>query len=263
MNKPHLTQRALDWWESARFQALYVALSFFRFDGESRPAHQQVTPAVSRLNEGHEKKIVMAYKNRMTVADILIFFRQQMLDAHAEGNKDELQRLASYFAGLWEIAAKANDPKMLGLLTDLEYATNHFIMEVDFKAFEAVPSIEAIQELEPTSGKYNGCSAKLIRRVIVREELHPVNLGFNAVTQEKIEPDWIGIAIARGPYQNTFDPLFYKFDGRLLSWHECDTLEDALNYVDEKCGVRASEWEVCEIDLTESDGRFVWNPEEK
>ena len=205
----------------------------------------------------------MTYKNRITVADILIFLRQQVLGAHADKNKDELRRLASYFDSLWHIAARVNDPKMLGLLTDLEYAAYHFAGEVDFKAFEALPPIETIQELEAASAKHESSTAKLIRRVVVREELHPVNMGFSGVTLEKIEPDWIGIAFARGPYRETYDPLFYKWDGRLLSWHEFDTLEQALTYVEEQCGVQSSEWEVCEIDLTESDGRFIWSPEDK
>jgi hypothetical protein len=205
----------------------------------------------------------MTYKNRITVADILIFLRQQLLNAHAEKNKEELQRLAAYFDSLWEIAAKVHDPKMLGLLTDLEYAAHHFSGEVDFKAIAALPSIEAIQALEFVSERYESSDAKLIRRVAVREVLHPVNLGFNALTEEKIEPDWIGIAFARGPYQDTFDSLFYQLDGRLLSWHEFDTLEDSFRYVEQHCGVQAAEWEVCEIDLTESDGRFIWKFEEK
>ncbi|MFZ5911005.1 MAG: hypothetical protein ACOYYU_13410 [Chloroflexota bacterium] len=205
----------------------------------------------------------MAYKNRITVADILIFLRQQLLKAYAEKNKDELRKLAYYFDGLWEIAAKVNDPKMLGILNDLEYAANHFAGDVDFKASAALPSIEAIQELESAAGNYEGSSANLIHRVVVREELQPVNLGFNGVTQERIEPDWIGIAFVRGPYRVTYDSLFYKWDGSLISWHEFDTLEKAMSYIEEQFGVQVAEWKVCEIDLIESDGRFVWNPEEK
>src|SRR5687768_18532970 len=118
----------------------------------------------------------MAYKNRITVADILVFLRQRLLDAHAKKNKGELRRLASYFDNLWHLAARVNDPKMLGLLEELEYAAYHFAGEVDFKAIAALPSIEAIQELESASGKYESSNAKLIRRVVVREELHQVNL---------------------------------------------------------------------------------------
>jgi len=39
------TQRAPDWWESARFQAVFLP----------RPAHQRVTPAVSWLSENEGK----------------------------------------------------------------------------------------------------------------------------------------------------------------------------------------------------------------
>ncbi|MFN8410763.1 MAG: hypothetical protein U0Z26_00085 [Anaerolineales bacterium] len=95
----------------------------------------------------------MADKNRITVADILIFLREQLLNAHAEKNIDNLKRLASYFDGLSEITAKVNDSKMLEILTDFEYVANHFIMGVDFKVTAALPSIEAIQELESASGK--------------------------------------------------------------------------------------------------------------
>jgi hypothetical protein len=44
-----LTQRAPDWWESARFQTVFVAWSWFRQNGVSRPAHQRVTQTVRRL----------------------------------------------------------------------------------------------------------------------------------------------------------------------------------------------------------------------
>jgi hypothetical protein len=205
----------------------------------------------------------MAYKNRMTVADILIALRQQLLTAHTEKNKEKLKRLESYLESMWEIAALANDSKALVLLEDLTYAASHFIMEVDFKALEALPSIEAIHELESTAAKYQNVSAKLICRVVVRKELHPLDIGFHALTEEKIEPDWIGIAFTQGPYQDTFDTLFYNLDGRLISWHQCDTLEQALSYVEQHCGIEASEWETCEIDLTAKDGEFIWKLEEK
>ena len=37
--KAQLTQRAADKWDSARFQAFFVSLSFFRSQAESTPAH--------------------------------------------------------------------------------------------------------------------------------------------------------------------------------------------------------------------------------
>ena len=45
-----------------RFLSVVLALSFFRFDGESRPAHQQVTRAVGRLkNKSNSNLSVFAY----------------------------------------------------------------------------------------------------------------------------------------------------------------------------------------------------------
>jgi hypothetical protein len=48
-NKKRPTQRALDWWESARFQAVSVAWGWFRQSGVVSSAHQQVTQAVGCL----------------------------------------------------------------------------------------------------------------------------------------------------------------------------------------------------------------------
>ena len=46
LHKGCLTQRAPDWWDSARFQAVSVAQSGFRQMAVSRLAHQRVTPTV-------------------------------------------------------------------------------------------------------------------------------------------------------------------------------------------------------------------------
>jgi len=43
------TQRAPDWWESARFQAVFWAQAGSVKATLPRPAHQRVTPAVSPL----------------------------------------------------------------------------------------------------------------------------------------------------------------------------------------------------------------------
>src|SRR6266508_4174676 len=42
-----LTMRAVDRWVRAAFSDIFVALSFSRFDGESRPSHLPLTRAVS------------------------------------------------------------------------------------------------------------------------------------------------------------------------------------------------------------------------
>jgi hypothetical protein len=45
--KSRLTQRAVDNWESPRFQAIFWDLSFLRFDEESCPAQLPLTQTVS------------------------------------------------------------------------------------------------------------------------------------------------------------------------------------------------------------------------
>src|SRR5688572_23355090 len=44
-----LTMRAVDSWVRAAFSGIFLALSFFRFDGESQPCHLPLTLAVGRL----------------------------------------------------------------------------------------------------------------------------------------------------------------------------------------------------------------------
>jgi hypothetical protein len=49
-----LTMRAADGGWAARFSAFFVALSLFRFDGESTLSPTAVTPADGRLIQVHE-----------------------------------------------------------------------------------------------------------------------------------------------------------------------------------------------------------------
>jgi hypothetical protein len=48
-NQKRPTQRALDWWESARFEALFVAWVDSDKIALSRPTHERVTQVVSQL----------------------------------------------------------------------------------------------------------------------------------------------------------------------------------------------------------------------
>jgi hypothetical protein len=49
MEKRRPTQHAADGWVRAAFSGIFLALSFFRFDGESHPTHLPLTPAVGQL----------------------------------------------------------------------------------------------------------------------------------------------------------------------------------------------------------------------
>ncbi len=55
--KRHLTMRAPDWWDSARFQALFVARSWFRQNGVVS-SRQQVTQAVGQHGMIFECRLV-------------------------------------------------------------------------------------------------------------------------------------------------------------------------------------------------------------
>ena len=63
------TQRAPDWWESARFQAVFVAQAGSVKAALSRPAYQRVTPTVrstlSHLPRGPSR--IYGYKFRLTI----------------------------------------------------------------------------------------------------------------------------------------------------------------------------------------------------
>jgi hypothetical protein len=40
------TKRAADWWDSAAFSSIFLALGFFYSPAESTPAHQRLTQTV-------------------------------------------------------------------------------------------------------------------------------------------------------------------------------------------------------------------------
>ena len=46
--RPHYHKILLDRWVRAAFFGIFLALSFFRFDGESQPTHLPLTQAVRR-----------------------------------------------------------------------------------------------------------------------------------------------------------------------------------------------------------------------
>jgi hypothetical protein len=49
---------------AARFLSFFVALSFFRFNGESQPSHLPLTPAVSLLALAKIGKKIIARKSK-------------------------------------------------------------------------------------------------------------------------------------------------------------------------------------------------------
>jgi len=202
----------------------------------------------------------MSYKRRLKVTDIVLDFREQILTAHEKQDKDTLAHLGNVFDHLCERAYKARDRNLAGLLEDMVYTTSHFIMGVEFKAFDALPSPEAIMSLEHSASNFDQINARLVHRALVMNKNHP-ELGY--IPDEtgeyiKIEPDWVGIAIVNGPYSNTFDLLCYKFDGNLISSHDFDKKEKAYKYTEEKLEIQTTEWENCDIDIQNEGSHVIW-----
>jgi hypothetical protein len=65
MSRAHPTQRAPDWWESARFQAFRVASSWFRQSGvvSSRPPvpRRGITQTVIPLSNFKQIRLLLAF----------------------------------------------------------------------------------------------------------------------------------------------------------------------------------------------------------
>ena len=64
------TQRAPDWWESARFQAVCVAWSWFRQSGVVSSPHQRVTHTVRRSTQRIKMKVSITFTDDKPVMSI-------------------------------------------------------------------------------------------------------------------------------------------------------------------------------------------------
>jgi len=203
----------------------------------------------------------MPYKRRLKVADIILDFREQILTAHEKQEKDALARLGTLLDHLCIRAYRSRDRKLAGLLEDMVYASSHFIMGVDFRAFDALPSPESISALEVDSSNFDHINARLVRRALTKSDSRPPELGYTPDETGEyviIDPDWVGIALVNGPYTNTVDFLCYSFDGTLISSFDFDVMEDVFSYAKKKLGVQMIDWEICDIDIQNEDGRVLW-----
>jgi hypothetical protein len=76
---------------------------------------------------------------------------------------------------------------------------------------------------------------------------------------EPIDPYWVGITHARAWNRESFHLCFYKFDGTLITLEFFETLEIALDQADDIAGIEKADWESCEVDVTDPEGRVPWN----
>lgn len=143
-----------------------------------------------------------------------------------------------------------------------------------------VPGAEKIRATLAAADQYSGVQATLIRRNRLRSPKSLRCYLWNNDHESVLEPEWMGIARVRGPYTETFDVLPYKFDGALLSFDPFPPLPytfagplrtfdanrwlaEALVWAEEHYGANSLDWELCQIEITDEEGRVPWLPAEK
>ncbi len=98
----------------------------------------------------------------------------------------------------------------------------------------------------------------ILRKVILRKELKPVEI-YMGDPAKLIEPDWVAISHAVAKDRDSYNLLFFKFEGECLTWEQFETLEIALDQAKAIVGLNHSEWDRCEIEITNDDGSISWN----
>jgi hypothetical protein len=201
----------------------------------------------------------MPYKDRLTTVDILLSLRDSLMRARADKQEDTLLKLQSIVDYLLDLAYLKGDRGQARILEQIADSTRDSLMGVPGKS--EIPSADAIRGLAPSTAGEPAISASIIRRAHLSEARRPTNFGY---TPDKtgeysaIDPAWLAVATANGPYRDTFDLLCYGSDGTLLTFYEFDHLQGALDFAAQKSGIQAGEWEVCDIRLTDPDGRPNW-----
>ncbi len=87
----------------------------------------------------------MSVKSNLTLVDMLYLLRQQLVDAIAEKNRDNLVGLKMIFSRLVEAAYDSKDEQAIHILVALEDAARDGTMGVAWKS--DIPTNEAIRSV--------------------------------------------------------------------------------------------------------------------
>ncbi len=100
----------------------------------------------------------------------------------------------------------------------------------------------------------------LIRRAVLRGGLR-VQI-YDGETVTPIQPDWAGITRCNDPEsgRESFNLWLYRFDGTWVYSHPYDSLQIALDQGWDITGIHRSEWEACEVEVTDDQGKVPWHP---
>ncbi|MEI7729064.1 MAG: hypothetical protein WCO56_05815 [Verrucomicrobiota bacterium] len=94
----------------------------------------------------------------------------------------------------------------------------------------------------------------VIRRVRLKDEHRPFEIHIGQL----VEVDWLAVTHATSNQRDSFNLVFFRFDGFVIDWVQYDTLAIALDQAHAIAGVEASEWEQCNAEITNEDGRVSW-----
>jgi hypothetical protein len=97
---------------------------------------------------------------------------------------------------------------------------------------------------------------RIIRRVRLRKELKAVQVFDPRLS---FVPNWLLIIHEQGRKGfECFQLVFLRPDGVAHAWMGCDTLMIAKGQAHAAAGIQYVEWEVCDIDILDSDNSVHW-----
>jgi hypothetical protein len=225
-----------------------------------------------------EGGMLLPSQGRMTIADVLCSLCEQIMALKGASNEANLGKLYKIVHFLEDVAVQCKDALLFqDWLDDMIYSLNH-AFGAPFKM--GVPSAEKIRTTLAAADQYHGVQATLIYRNHLRSPKSLHCYEWNNNYESVLEPEWVGIAKVSGPYTETFDVLPYKFDGTLLSFTSFplfiytsdgtlqafdanSRFEEVLAFAGESYGATSSDWECCQIEITDEQGQLLWLPAEQ
>lgn len=225
-----------------------------------------------------EGGILLPSQGRMTLADLLCSLCERIMALKQMPNVMTYQKLRETVHFLNTAAVQCKDTLFFySWLDDMVYSLNH-VYVAPFKM--GVPTAAEIRATLAAADQYQGVQATLIRRQWLRSPKSLRVYKWDDDYETVLEPEWVAIARASGPYMETIDCLQYKFDGTLLSFDAWPlvayqfygarntldanrVLEEVLVWAEQRYGANPKDWEVCQIEITDAEGCLPWLPAQK
>ena len=98
---------------------------------------------------------------------------------------------------------------------------------------------------------------RVLRRVRLREDLKPVQI-YMGDPLAPINPDGVAVTHATDGNNESFNLVFFHFNGTPITWEQFETLEIAVDQAHSIVGIDHSEWESCNVEILNEDGTIAW-----